>query len=33
VERIIGEFAAALENPERLDEFIALKRSALAATK
>lgn len=33
VERIIGEFAAALEEPERIAEFITLKRSALAAGK
>ena len=33
VERIVGEFAAALETPERLDEFIALKRKALASVR
>jgi hypothetical protein len=33
VERIVGEFAAALEIPERLDEFIALKRNALASVR
>ena len=32
VERVVREFSAALENPERLEEFIALKRKALAAT-
>jgi hypothetical protein len=31
VERIVGEFAAALEQPDRLHEFIALKRNALAS--
>jgi hypothetical protein len=33
VERIIGEFAAALEEPERIAEPVALTRSALAAGK
>jgi hypothetical protein len=33
VERIIGEFAAALEEPERVADFIALKRNALASGK
>ena len=32
VERVIGEFAAALEEPERLSEFLALKERALAST-
>lgn len=33
VERIIAEFAAALEEPERLQEFLALKRKALASVE
>lgn len=31
VERVIGEFAAALEEPERLSEFLALKKRVLAS--
>jgi hypothetical protein len=29
--RVIGEFAAAREEPERLSEFLALKERALAS--
>lgn len=33
VEQIVREFAAALEEPERFDEFVSLERKALASTQ
>lgn len=33
VERVVGEFAAALDEPERLQDFLTLKRDALDSTK